>query len=73
MDASLLNTWKGLWIDASTICFQPFDDWLYGTILSDDSLEDIAAACFDQIRQILSLLAMFLVWVGWLIAGLQHG
>ena len=33
----------GLWIDASTICFQPFDDWFYGPILSEERREDIAA------------------------------
>lgn len=33
----------GLWIDASTICLQPFDDWFYGTILSEEHPEDMAA------------------------------
>ena len=34
----------GLWIDASTICFQPFDDWMYSTIASERTAEGIGAA-----------------------------
>lgn len=44
---ALLAKYGGLWIDASTICFQPFDDWFYGPILSEERREDIAAFYFS--------------------------
>eukprot|EP00933_Yihiella_yeosuensis_P008636 TRINITY_DN114208_c0_g1_i1.p1 TRINITY_DN114208_c0_g1~~TRINITY_DN114208_c0_g1_i1.p1 ORF type:complete len:403 (-),score=57.66 TRINITY_DN114208_c0_g1_i1:8-1177(-) len=32
---ALLARYGGLWIDASTICLQPFDRWIYDAIASD--------------------------------------
>lgn len=45
----------GLWIDASTICFQPFDEWFYGPLLSNECPEDIAAPWPRQIHRLIHL------------------
>ena len=45
----------GLWIDASTICFQPFDEWFYGPLLSNECPEDIAAPWPWQIHRLIHL------------------
>ncbi|CAJ1427524.1 unnamed protein product [Effrenium voratum] len=44
---ALLAKYGGLWIDASTICFQPFEGWFYGPILAEDRPEDLAAFYFS--------------------------
>ncbi|CAK9062367.1 unnamed protein product [Durusdinium trenchii] len=44
---ALLAKYGGLWIDASTICFQPFDAWIYGAIQSEERPEEIAAFYFS--------------------------
>ncbi|CAE7365674.1 HPCAL1 [Symbiodinium natans] len=44
---ALLVKYGGLWIDASTICFQPFDKWMYNTISSERAAEDIGAFYFS--------------------------
>ena len=44
---ALLAKYGGLWIDASTICFRPFDDWFYGRIASEDCPEGLAAFYFS--------------------------
>lgn len=44
---ALLAKYGGLWIDASTICLQPFDRWMYGVIASDERPEDIGAFYFS--------------------------
>jgi len=43
---ALLARYGGLWIDASTICLQPFDRWIYGAIMSDKRPEDLGAFYF---------------------------
>lgn len=45
---ALLAKFGGLWIDASTMCFRPFDEWMYSTILSDDRPEDVGAFYFSS-------------------------
>ena len=42
---ALLAKYGGLWIDASTMCFKPFDEWIYNTISSDQTSVDVGAAC----------------------------
>ena len=44
---ALLAKYGGLWIDASTICFRPFDDFIYGPVASDTRPEDLAAFYFS--------------------------
>lgn len=42
----LLARYGGLWIDASTICLQPFDNWMYGAIASQGRPEGVGAFYF---------------------------
>lgn len=44
---ALLAKYGGLWIDASTICFRPFDEWMYSTIASERTAEGIGAFYFS--------------------------
>lgn len=44
---ALLAKYGGLWIDASTICLQPFERWMYGAIMSDETPTDIGGFYFS--------------------------
>lgn len=43
---ALLAKYGGMWVDASTICLQPFDSWMYDIVASEQRPEDLGAFYF---------------------------